>query len=174
MLTENTVKVENWTEIRISDLKKLWIEGKSASQIARQLGGVSRNAVIGKVHRMGLAGRDRPSAPRAVGRTNRRRVVGAQSTFVARPRTPRPPGAPVYSRYAGPELAPTSTIFTLEAHSCRWPIGVPQEGDFGYCGRSRGRHVSYCDHHTSVALPDRSPRRAVAGLVRLFDQVAGQ
>ena len=174
MLADNSVRVENWTETRISDLKTMWLEGKSASQIARQLGGTSRNAVIGKVHRMGLGGRDRPSAPRAVGRTHRRRVTGGQSNFVAGPRLPRPPGAPVLSRYTGPELTATATIMTLEAEQCRWPVGDPQEAAFGYCGRSRGRHGSYCDHHTSLALPERSPRRSAAGLARLFDQVAGQ
>ena len=52
-----------WTEERVSLLRKLWTEGLSASQIAKQLGGVTRNAVIGKVHRLGLAGRATPSRP---------------------------------------------------------------------------------------------------------------
>ena len=46
-----------WTDERVGTLKKLWLEGLSASQIAKQLGGVTRNAVIGKVHRLGLSGR---------------------------------------------------------------------------------------------------------------------
>ncbi|MBU2127066.1 MAG: GcrA family cell cycle regulator, partial [Alphaproteobacteria bacterium] len=53
-----------WTEDRVGALKKLWLEGQSASQIAKQLGGgVTRNAVIGKVHRLGLSGRAAPSQP---------------------------------------------------------------------------------------------------------------
>src|SRR6201993_369506 len=51
----------NWTDDRVEQLKSLWTEGLSASQIARALGGVTRNAVIGKVHRLGLAGRASPS-----------------------------------------------------------------------------------------------------------------
>src|ERR1700722_7844064 len=51
----------NWSEDRVEQLKNLWTEGLSASQIARALGGVTRNAVIGKVHRLGLAGRASPS-----------------------------------------------------------------------------------------------------------------
>src|ERR1700690_1424134 len=51
----------NWTDDRVEQLKNLWTEGLSASQIARALGGVTRNAVIGKVHRLGLAGRASPS-----------------------------------------------------------------------------------------------------------------
>jgi GcrA cell cycle regulator len=52
-----------WTEERVGTLKKLWLDGLSASQIAKQLGGVTRNAVIGKVHRLGLSGRAAPSQP---------------------------------------------------------------------------------------------------------------
>ena len=52
-----------WTEDRVETLKKLWADGLSASQIAKQLGGVTRNAVIGKVHRLGLSGRAAPSRP---------------------------------------------------------------------------------------------------------------
>src|SRR6188768_96843 len=52
-----------WTDERVELLKKLWQDGLSASQIAKQLGGVTRNAVIGKVHRLGLSGRATPSKP---------------------------------------------------------------------------------------------------------------
>ena len=69
-----------WTEDRVGALKKLWLEGQSASQIAKQLGGgVTRNAVIGKVHRLGLSGRAAPSQP-------------ARATF--RPSRPRPAAQP--------------------------------------------------------------------------------
>src|SRR5881394_175256 len=73
-----------WTDERVELLKKLWQDGLSASQIAKQLGGVTRNAVIGKVHRLGLSGRATPSKP-------------ARTTFKA-PRPARPisaaPSAP--------------------------------------------------------------------------------
>src|ERR1700749_3350562 len=55
--------IGGWTEDRVAALKKLWLEGLSASQIAKQLGGVTRNAVIGKVHRLGLSGRATPASP---------------------------------------------------------------------------------------------------------------
>ena len=92
-----------WTEDRVGALKKLWLEGQSASQIAKQLGGgVTRNAVIGKVHRLGLSGRAAPSQP-------------ARATF--RPTRPRPaqptqaPSAPrrieaVQPRPAAPAQVP--------------------------------------------------------------------
>src|SRR3569832_30117 len=73
-----------WTDERVELLKKLWQEGLSASQIAKQLGGVTRNAVIGKVHRLGLSGRAAPSKP-------------ARPVFKA-PRAPRPTPAPAPRR----------------------------------------------------------------------------
>ena len=53
----------SWTDERVETLKKMWSEGQSASQIAKELGGVTRNAVIGKVHRLGLSNRAGSSAP---------------------------------------------------------------------------------------------------------------
>ena len=78
-----------WTEDRVEILTKLWAEGLSASQIAKQLGGVTRNAVIGKVHRHGLSGRAKPPNPakkkarKTVARTRQTRAPSA-------PRAPRP------------------------------------------------------------------------------------
>ena len=54
----------SWTDERVELLKKLWTDGLSASQIAAQLGGVTRNAVIGKVHRLNLSGRAKPPPAR--------------------------------------------------------------------------------------------------------------
>ena len=174
MFTDNIARVEHWTEIRSSDLKKMWLEGQSASQIARKLGGVSRNAVIGKVHRMGLAGRDRPTPPRAVGRTNRRTFGGGQETSIPRNRPAFFLGAPAPALLLGPEPTATATIMTLVRDACRWPIGDPKDATFGYCGRSRGQHASYCDHHAFESKPERPSRRSAADLVRLFVPVAGR
>src|SRR5271166_5123559 len=110
-----------WTDERVETLKKLWLDGLSASQIAKQLGGVTRNAVIGKVHRLGLSGRATPSQP-------------TRTTFKA-PRPPRPmaslPHAPrrIIERpvhAAAPKPEPyieqpgTATVLTLGAHMCKW------------------------------------------------------
>jgi GcrA cell cycle regulator len=174
VLTSNIARADNWTETRMSELKTMWLEGKSASQIARQLGGVSRNAVIGKVHRMGLAGRDRPTEPRALGRTSRRRFTTSQSHSMSVRRPPPSLAAPIPCTPAGPELTATASILTLAQEDCRWPIGDPKEADFGYCGRGRGRHNSYCDHHAGLAMHKRAPRDLMAGLVSLFEPVAGR
>ena len=88
-----------WSEERVALLRKLWAEGLSASQIAKQLGGVTRNAVIGKVHRLGLAGRATPSRPakRPV-RTARPRVMSPSA-----PRLRMPSSEP---RVVIPDLVP--------------------------------------------------------------------
>lgn len=140
-----------WTEDRVSVLKKLWLEGLSASQIAKQLGGVTRNAVIGKVHRLGLSGRATPSQPsRPVFRPTRPRpAVQTQpqrrAIEAAQPRPPQPQPAPYV------DLPGTATVLTLGAHMCKWPIGDPSTDDFSFCGRRSGGEGPYCVEHARVA-----------------------
>lgn len=140
----------DWSEERTAVLKKLWLEGLSASQVARQLGGVSRSAVIGKVHRMGITVRETPVRPRtsSIRSPNRLQVRSrtvretASAPIAATPRAPRP----------ADDLLPTSGILGLDAHSCRWPIGNPDQTDFGFCGREKLARGSYCDLHAQGAF----------------------
>jgi GcrA cell cycle regulator len=149
----------DWNDERIEALTKLWREGLSASQVARQLGGISRSAVIGKVHRLGIAGRDAPSRPNVlVGRpVSRVRASAGGVRRLAAPRAPRllaQPRVPF-------EATPTATIHTLTAHGCRWPIGEPEEAGFGFCGRLREGPGSYCAGHAPMAVRRReTPMRA--------------
>src|SRR4051812_50015809 len=107
----------NWSDERVDQLKTLWTEGLSASQIARALGGVTRNAVIGKVHRLGLAGRASPS------RSERPRLPVAHKAPSVRTHVP---AAPV-----GEEDPVTledgrhATGLTISDRMCPWPIGTP-------------------------------------------------
>ena len=142
-----------WTDERVETLKKLWLDGLSASQIAKQLGGVTRNAVIGKVHRLGLSGRATPSQP--------------QRPVFKAPRAPRPAAAaaaPIAPRRAiEPSLAQppapaffaeepgSATVLTLGAHMCKWPIGDPSSDGFTFCGRRSDREGPYCMEHARVA-----------------------
>jgi GcrA cell cycle regulator len=141
----------DWSDERIEALTKLWREGLSASQVARQLGGISRSAVIGKVHRLGIAGREAPSRPHAlVGRgANRPR---ASAGGVRRQAAPRAPRLAVQPRLVIFEAAATATIHTLTSHGCRWPIGEPDEAAFGFCGRLREGPGSYCAGHAPMAV----------------------
>lgn len=148
-----TATVGGWTDDRVASLKKLWLEGLSASQIAKQLGGVTRNAVIGKVHRLGLSGRAAPAAP--------------QRTVFKAPRPPRPAMTAAHAprRAEAPhahQQAPTplpvvreepgsATVLTLGAHMCKWPIGDPSTDAFSFCGRRTSQEGPYCVEHARVA-----------------------
>jgi GcrA cell cycle regulator len=145
----------DWTEDRIETLAKLWREGYSASQVARQLGGVSRSAVIGKVHRMGLAGRDTPARPRVpddpAPRRDRASAGGVRRVAATRPA--RPEGAASRTPF---DAAATATILTLTEAGCRWPIGEPGEAGFGFCGRLKAGHGAYCTGHAPMATRGRA------------------
>ena len=155
-----------WTEDRVEILKKLWAEGLSASQIAKQLGGVTRNAVIGKVHRLGLSGRATPSRPqrRTVTRSSRPRESAATTRARSKPSAPRtpvvkaaPPPPPLEAeKMANGEYA---TVLTLKESMCKWPIGDPAETTFRFCGRKSGPGQAYCEAHANMAFQPQSKRR---------------
>lgn len=142
-----------WTDERVESLKRLWQDGLSASQIAKQLGGVSRNAVISKVHRLGLSNRPSASKPaRPAYKAPRPARPPAerptQHRVDAAPKPPPPPPPPPVSYVEeGPGLA---TVLTLDAHMCKWPIGDPRKATFTYCGRRRNEGP-YCIEHARVA-----------------------
>jgi GcrA cell cycle regulator len=156
-----------WTDERVDLLKKLWAEGLSASQIAGRLGGVTRNAVIGKVHRLGLSGR--ATSSRSSGPRPRRNHV---------PRAPRAPSLlfgtrgntalkPVYEMEPEPmpleelviPLHERASILTLKEAMCRWPIGDPGEPEFHFCGRKTCAALPYCEHHARMAYQPVHVRR---------------
>ncbi|MFZ5719266.1 MAG: GcrA family cell cycle regulator [Pseudomonadota bacterium] len=142
-----------WTDERVELLKKLWQDGLSASQIAKQLGGVTRNAVIGKVHRLGLSGRAAPSKPqRTVFKAPRpaRPAAAAPSAprRIAEPASAHAPPTPV--RHVD-EKPGTATVLTLGAHMCKWPIGDPASDSFTFCGRRSEETGPYCHEHAQVA-----------------------
>jgi GcrA cell cycle regulator len=160
-----------WTDERVATLKKLWTEGLSASQVARQLGGVTRNAVIGKIHRLGLSGRACPSPPRRARTLRPARPVGRRAT----PPRPLPP-APAAPRAARPACeAPegpgaVADLTGLRGHVCKWPIGDPKAPGFSFCGALVEGDGPYCPaHHRRARQPGRlAPLAEDAGLVRLL------
>lgn len=161
----------SWTDERVEQLRKLWMDGLSASQIAGQLGsGVTRNAVIGKVHRLGLSGRVKtPSTAKPRSR----------STQPRQPRTPRRSGgggvhgnnALAYQSrpYAQPAMRPLEeivvpmsnpiTIMELKETTCRFPLGDPSTPDFRYCGGKSDAGIPYCPFHTRIAYQPANERR---------------
>jgi GcrA cell cycle regulator len=171
-------EVMGWSEDRVQLLMKLWNDGRSASQIASELGGVTRNAVIGKVHRLGLSGRAKtPSsvAPRA--KKPKAPVAPRTSAPVSRGNTAlKPQYAPVAQPIAEAAVEPLEnvvpigercTLLELKESSCRWPIGDPGKSDFLFCGGKSDAGVPYCAYHCRIAYqPVADRRRRMGGMGR--------
>ena len=155
-----------WTDERVDVLKKLWLDGLSASQIAKQLGGVTRNAVIGKVHRLGLSGRAAPSQP---ARPAFKAPRPARPVTTATPSAPRRVAEPVAQTPAAAAPLPTpvmrieepgsATVLTLGAHMCKWPIGDPSSEGFTFCGRRSSEGAPYCVEHARVAYQPQQAKK---------------
>ncbi len=167
----------SWTDERVELLKKLWMEGLSASQIANELGdGVTRNAVIGKVHRLKLSARAKPAStaprPRSPSRPSVRRSSPSAGGGSAGIKRRAMSSAPVLGATAlktnedfdvelEPELAEVHELFIPEAerlsllelneHTCKWPIGDPLNSDFHFCGRPSKDDNPYCEFHARRA-----------------------
>lgn len=147
-----------WNDERVELLKKLWSEGLSASQIAGRLGGVTRNAVIGKVHRLGLSGRAAPAKPQR-GRSYEREAeemeIHPRREPVLKPILPEP-------EFSAPLVLDTgdrTTVATLKNNMCKWPIGDPARDDFHFCGQSTSSGKSYCAYHAHLAFQPAQTRR---------------
>ena len=148
-----------WTDERVETLKKLWAEGLSASQIAAALGGVTRNAVIGKVHRLGLSGRAK--APSSAAPRPRKPRVHSHMLRVSRPSIRGNTAlAHAYDLDIEPEpqfidnvipLGQRRTLLELTEETCRWPIGDPGQPDFFFCGGQTITGLPYCAYHSRVA-----------------------
>lgn len=160
----------SWTSERVELLTKLWAEGLSASQIAGVLGGgVTRNAVIGKVHRLGLSGRGKAAAtPTArAGRPARSGQTVLPAAETARPTEPRAGDVLLASagsslQASGPVELPVServTILDLRDSMCRWPIGDPARPGFGFCGGRASTGLPYCDEHCRLAYQPAAERK---------------
>lgn len=166
-----------WDDERVELLKKLWAEGLSASQIAAQLGGVSRNAVIGKVHRLKLSSRGRATPPQA--RTKKpngqapapRQPRGQQfrpstPTVGATALQPRFEAEPVVEQAPRPALelvAPSSRrlkLVELTERTCKWPNGDPLTEAFHFCGNDIGETGPYCAYHARIAYQPVERRRS--------------
>jgi GcrA cell cycle regulator len=139
-----------WNDERVEQLKKFWAEGLSASQIAQKMGGVTRNAVIGKVHRLGLSGRAAPAKPQR-GRafdSGGVDITALRHEPALKPIIPEP-------EFVAPIVLDTgdrTTVSTLKNNMCKWPIGDPARDDFHFCGQSTSSGKSYCAYHAHLAF----------------------
>ena len=155
--------MQEWTDDRTQIAVKLWKEGNSASFIALQLG-VTRNAVIGKMHRLGfLKGAGRiPShrlkvMVRRVDRARARAKLAAAkaATAIAKPRFESLPLPPPRAD----DIARKRNVLELTDSDCRYPIGDPKEPGFGFCADKKLPGLPYCEAHARVCFEPRQPRR---------------
>lgn len=111
-----------WTTEKIKQLKKLWSKGKSTVEIGRELG-ISKNAVVGKVHRLELNARPSPIKKVAVKKVVKKKETKQENV----------------------------SLMDLKLNSCRWPIGDPKDADFHFCGKDTVTGKPYCAEHCKVA-----------------------
>jgi GcrA cell cycle regulator len=157
----------SWTDERVELLKKLWSDGLSASQIAAELGGITRNAVIGKVHRLGLSGRAK--SPSSTAPRQRKARAHPHIMRVARPAMRGNTAlaqAFDYEIEVEPELVDNiipmgqrRNILELTEETCRWPIGDPGSAEFFFCGGQTATGLPYCGHHSRIAYQPAGDRR---------------
>ena len=128
----------SWTDERVELLTKLWTEGKTAAEIAKELGGVTRNAVIGKAHRLKLSNRVSPIQ---------------QNKKPAPAKAPAPAPAPERKIAKAPSQDNRQGVplMSLKANQCRWPLGDPQDESFGFCGGECLPGLPYCSEHAKMA-----------------------
>ncbi|WP_294538545.1 GcrA family cell cycle regulator [uncultured Rhodoblastus sp.] len=168
----------SWTDERVELLKKMWLEGLSASQIAGELAhGITRNAVIGKVHRLGLSGRVKSPAPAPARARVKMRpgdeprsadeasgpVAPVSHGNLALAAQARPAPAPAPRPASEEVVVPISqrvSIMELRESMCRWPLGDPSTAEFRYCGsRNKTGGGPYCPHHARIAYQPAQDRR---------------
>lgn len=147
----------DWSPEQITELTRLWGEGLTTSEIGKRLG-ISKNAVVGKAHRLHLAARPSP-----IKRTGPRPAV-----FRTTVKLPGAPRAPRVARAPGeapaPRPAPQPARWTGEVSNniCKWPIGHPGDADFTFCSDKALVGKPYCAEHCAVAFVKVKPKAGQA------------
>ena len=136
----------SWTEEKVAKLKELWGKGNTASQIAEIIGGISRNAVIGKAHRLNLSAKIKT-------RTATSNQKFENKLEAKELKTKRGSRSKFKSLIIEKDFEPENPkqLEELSENCCKWPIGHPNEKSFYFCGRSSLKDFSYCKLHLLYA-----------------------
>ena len=143
----------SWTEEKVSKLKELWGKGNTASQIAEILGGVSRNAVIGKAHRLNLSGKILAKK----GSFNQK-IEKSKNLNVRKVRRGKFKSLVIEKDF---EPENPKQLEELDDNTCKWPIGHPNEEGFYFCGRTSLKDFSYCRLHLLYAFAPKNKKEEV-------------
>jgi GcrA cell cycle regulator len=147
----------SWTEEKVAKLKELWGKGNTASQIAEIIGGISRNAVIGKAHRLNLSAKIKTRSATSSANfenslieKNNKQKISRRSKFKSL----------LIDKNFEPENP--KQLEELDENSCKWPIGHPDEKSFYFCGRSSLKDFSYCKLHLLYAYQPKGKKEEIS------------
>ena len=147
----------SWTEEKVAKLKELWGKGNTASQIAEIIGGISRNAVIGKAHRLNLSAKIKTRA--ATSNQNFDNSILDKNSNPKRIRRSKFKSLIIEKDF---EPENPKQLEELDENSCKWPIGHPDEKNFYFCGRSSMKDFSYCKLHILYAFQPKGKKEDVS------------
>ena len=147
----------SWNEEKVNKLKELWGKGNTASQIAEIIGGISRNAVIGKAHRLNLSAKIKTRT--AATNHNFENSLEDKKLKIKKGRKSRFKSLIIEKNF---EPENPKQLEELDENSCKWPIGHPDEKSFYFCGRSSLKDFSYCKLHLLYAYQPKGKKEDIS------------
>lgn len=155
-----------WTDEMVEDLKKMWKEGLTTGEIGKRLN-VSKNSIVGKVHRLGLSGRPSPIKKKEdENETSAPQSIKKDPALTAAPKAVKEKEAskPAPAKEASASTSPATplkdsrrsggscvSVTDLDNHTCRWPLGDPKDENFHFCGKKVRVGQTYCEEHSAIA-----------------------
>lgn len=145
-----------WTDEAVEELRKMWDRGMTTGQIAKALN-VTKNSIIGKVHRLCLTARPSP-IKKTDAKASEKHTVKKEKAVKEKSKSSEPRAEKAVAKEAEVKVAPKAVVentniplVKLDNHTCRWPMGDPRDDDFCFCGKRVRTGQTYCEEHAAVA-----------------------